>query len=644
MTRWKLGSAVVAGMLAAGLAAGSETSLSPEALARIDEAFEKERARYEIPGGALVVVQGGRIAHLRGFGVEDLETRRPVDPQATAFYLASVTKSFTATAVLQLVEQGRLELDRDVNETLRRFEVPKTYPQPITLHHLLTHTAGFEDRSIGYVARSAEDAKPLGDFLALQLPARVFPPGRLASYSNHGYGLAGLLVEEATGRPFWDVLERDLLEPLGMSSSTARTPPPPDFATRVATGYRYDGQRDAMVPAPVGGRNVPPAGSLWATPRDVGRFLLAHLQGGAVDGARILRAETIERMHRRQFSHHPALPGIAYGFYERFRGEHRMLEHAGGVPGWATLLVLIPERGIGIFLATNQSTPAPHAAALEVLLTELFGPGPEAASCGAATPVSAEELGRFAGVYQPTRSSRDSIERIAVLDSQVRVAVADGGRLRVSSRRDEPTFWRPVAPLLFARQDASGCLAFAADDEGRIRWVFGAIGGSGSGFPGAYERSPWLDRGDLQIPYMLGAMAILATAAILVPLGAGALALWRRVRRRPRVAGNRERWPWVWASVAGALAVAFCLGLDGLLGNSAYRLQLAYGMTPEMVALLWLPIAFTALAPVVLFCAVGMWRRSSGSVLGRIFYTLVAATAASFVAFLLHWRLLGFWY
>lgn len=644
-------------VLAAALASSAgeaQVPLSSTALARIDEAFESERARREIPGGALVVVQDGRIAHLRGFGVEDLETRRPVDPEATAFYLASVTKPFTATAVMQLVEQGKLDLDVDVNATLRRFKVPTTFPQAITLHHLLTHTAGFEDRTIGYLPRPGEKAVPLDRILARQLPARVFPPGRLASYSNYGYGLAGHLVEVASGQAFSDYLEDHVLAPLGMASSTAHIPPP-DLATRVATSYVFDQRSGAMRPQPLGARNVLPAGSILATPRDVGRFVLAHLASGVVDGRRILRSESIERMHRRQFSHHPALPGVAYGFYERFYRGHRLLEHAGGVPGWATLLVLAPERGVGIFVASNQSTSAPNTAAVAALLGELYGPDPDAgamagpAVCGESTePVAAGSLEPFVGVYHPTRASRHSIEKIAILDSQIQVAKGDDGFLQISNRRGQVTRWRRVGARLLAREGGSECLAFEADDRGRVRYLFGPVtGGAATTFPAAYERSAWLDRGDLQVPYMIGAMAILASAASLVPLVA--LARWLGRRRlhgtaAPLRRSRRTNAPWIVAGAAGALVTGFCIGLDGLLGNSGYRLQLAYGMTREMVALLWLPILFVALVPLLMHFAMAAWRDESWSPAARIYYSAVALTAASFVVFLINWRLLGFWY
>lgn len=643
-------------LLAAALAASAATAeppLSSAALARVDAAFEKERQRHEIPGGALVVVQEGQIAHLRGFGVEDLETRQPVDPAATAFYLASVTKPFTASAVMQLVEQGKLDLHADVNASLRSFKVPTTFPQPITLHHLLTHTAGFEDRSIGYLPRPGEAAIPLGLFLERQLPARVFAPGRLASYSNHGYGLAGHLVEVASGEDFSDYLEDHLLAPLGMTSSTAHTMSP-DFATRVATGYVYDRRRDAMRPQPLGARHVPPAGSILATARDVGRFLLAHLDGGAVDGMRILSPESVARMHRRQFTHHPALPGIAYGFYERFHGGHRLLEHAGGVPGWATLLVLAPERGVGIFLATNQSTPAPHGAAVAALLGELFGPDPgvgteerSAACAGSNERDAAGSLEPFEGVYHPTRSNLHSIEKIAILDSQIRVGSGADGLLEISSRQGRVTRWRRVGARLFAREGASGCLAFEADDGGRIRFLFGpATGVAGASFPGAYERSAWLDRGDLQVPYMIGAMAILASAACFVPLVTLARWLRRRLRREaaPPRRGRRARFAWIAAGASGVLVAGFCLGLDGLLGNSGYRMRLAHGMPREMVVLLWLPILLVALTPFLLRFATAAWRDEAWSLAAKIYYSLVTVTALSFVLFLINWRLLGFWY
>ncbi len=190
----------------------------------LDHALSDQLTFHGIPGAAVAVVQGGKILHLGGYGQADLEKRKPVSAETTLFRTGSVSKLCTWTAVMQLVEQGRLDLRTDVNQYLFAFQVPETYPEPITLSHLLTHTAGFEDRAFGFYAHTAGDLLPLGRFLASHMPARIFPPGEVSAYSNYGASLAGYLVEQVSGVPFEENVEMQILAPLGMADSSFRSP------------------------------------------------------------------------------------------------------------------------------------------------------------------------------------------------------------------------------------------------------------------------------------------------------------------------------------------------------------------------------------------------------------------------------------
>jgi CubicO group peptidase (beta-lactamase class C family) len=616
------------------------TGLGPDLIERLDEAFGENLEKHEVPGGVLVVVHDGNILHARGFGVADLETERPVDPDETLFYLASVTKTFTATAVMQLVEAGKLQLDRDVNEDLRRVRVPPIFDEPVTLHHLLTHTAGFDDRNIGYVARSAEGRTLLADYLATSLPARVMPPGRIISYSNHGYGLAGYLVEIASGEPFETYVEAHILEPLEMSRSTAQTPPPPAFEKRMATGYALDFRTGTMEPVPLGARNIPPAGTVIATATDIGRYMLAHLGDGEKSGRRILGREMSRIQKSTQFTHHSDLPGIAYGFYERRRDGRRAIEHAGSYPGWFTLMTLFPEEGTGIFMATNMSAAAPHYATLDVLLAELWG---EPAEVEPLVPQNdTEELRRFRGAYQPVRYSRTTVEKFAIFDTQVEVSVDAEGRLTIRPRHGKMEQWVQLAPLEFSRAGTAEKLVFRENEDGEITHLFRSVGDSQ--FPMAYERLHWHDRLAVQLPYLYAVGSILLASVVVWPLALVARWFLRRLRGRSTVATNGAGTAVGTAVFVSLLLLVFIAGLDSLLGNSRYRLQLIYGMTSEMYALLWVPIVTTILTAPVTWFALRAWQKRWWTIWGRAWYTIVAVTLLSFIPFFLNWRLLGFMY
>ena len=176
---------------------------------------------------------------------------------------------------MQLAEQGKVDLHADVNTYLKTFHLPATYREPITLAHLLTHTAGFEDRGTGTYARTTSDLEPLGQWLAEHIPARVRPPGELTAYSNYGAVLAGYIVEQVSGLPYAQYVEQHLFQPLGMRSSTFRQPVPVDLAAALSQGYTYT--NGEYRPEPFEAVQVAPAGSMSATATDIAHFMLAHL-------------------------------------------------------------------------------------------------------------------------------------------------------------------------------------------------------------------------------------------------------------------------------------------------------------------------------------------------------------------------------
>jgi CubicO group peptidase (beta-lactamase class C family) len=305
----------------------------------------------------------------------DLETRRPVEPDRTLFRVASVSKLFVATAVMQLVEQGKLELDVDVNRSLKDFHIEEAFGEPVTLRHLLTHTGGFDDRFL-YTAEPLEVLPtPLGDYLAARMPPRVMPPGRFISYSNHGYALAGHLVELASGRDFGDYVEQEIFAPLGMSSSSfgIPTPVPPDMARPYL--FRKGAHQDLGLDRLRDG----PAGDLVTSGSDMARFMLAHLQGGRLGELRLLGESTVSEMQREHFQLDPGLAGWCLGFAAEERNGQRAISHDGSWRGFGTGLTLVPAAGLGWFVSTNHDFHPAFFEALRDGLWDRFFPVEESA-------------------------------------------------------------------------------------------------------------------------------------------------------------------------------------------------------------------------------------------------------------------------
>ena len=274
----------------------------------VDGFMDSQMKAGPVAGAAVVVVKDGQVFFQKGYGYEDVEKRTPVDPAQTLFRPGSVSKLFTWTAIMQLVEQGKLDLDADVNTYLKDFKVASTFPEPVKLRNIMTHTAGFEDGGVGYLfAGTAADLLPLGKWLATHQPARVRPPttdfsdGTNASYSNWATALAGHIVETVSGQSFDDYIAQHIFQPLGMERSTFREPLPESLAPRMSGGYTFE----AGGFKPHGFEFIHaagPAGSLSSTVADMARFMLAHLQDGALGEARILKPETAQLMHKRVMS------------------------------------------------------------------------------------------------------------------------------------------------------------------------------------------------------------------------------------------------------------------------------------------------------------------------------------------------------
>jgi len=276
-----------------------------------DGVIAAQMRAHSIASATLSVVKDGELYFAKGYGYGDREARRPVDAERTLFRPGSISKLFTWTAVMQLVERGKIDLDADVNRYLSDFRIPDTFPAPITMKHLMTHTPGFEDGALGYLLiKSESELVSLSASLAAHIPRRVRPPGTYSSYSNFGSALAGLIVANVSGMPFEEYVEKNIFEPLGMTRSTFREPLPETLAPDMATSYRRE--NGAFEPAHFELiSNFGPAGALSSTATDMARFMVAHLQLGRYGESRILAEETARRMHQRIYFLDERLPGMA---------------------------------------------------------------------------------------------------------------------------------------------------------------------------------------------------------------------------------------------------------------------------------------------------------------------------------------------
>ncbi|MGH7707687.1 MAG: serine hydrolase domain-containing protein, partial [Vulcanimicrobiaceae bacterium] len=306
--------------------------------------------RGDVAGAVVSVVKDGQILVNRGYGYADLKTRRPVSPDETLFRPGSIGKLFTWTAVMQQVERGKLNLDRDVNDYLD-FKIPPAFGKPITLRNLLTHTPGFEDTFKDSFVKDPSRLVPLGDYLKSHIPRRIFPPGEIVAYSNYGASLAGYIVQRVSGQKYADYIAENIFQPLGMSHSTMLQPLPARLAPLMSAGYKAA----SGPPVPFEFIEVAPAGALSSTSADMAKFMIAQLQNGRLGARQILKPATARLMHTPQHTEAPGLNGFDLGFYDENRNGRRIIGHAGDTEVFHSDLHLILDANVGLFMSFNST-------------------------------------------------------------------------------------------------------------------------------------------------------------------------------------------------------------------------------------------------------------------------------------------------
>lgn len=469
-------------------------------------------ARGDIAGGAIVVVKDGKVLFAHGYGYADLEHRTPVSPDATLFRIGSVSKLFTWTAVMQLVEQHKLDLDRDVNAYLD-FKIPRRFGKPVTLRNLMTHTAGFEDTTRDLLP-ATPDGVDLGRYLKTHIPARIFPPGKIVAYSNYGAGLAGYIVERVAGQPLDAYIQRHILAPLDMHHSTFTQPLPADLAPLLARGYvsASDGKPKSFELV-----NPAPAGAMTASAQDMANFMIAQLQGGRFGDTHILQPQTAALMHSQQYAAAPGLNGMDLGFYEESRNGQRIIGHGGDTIVFHSDLHLLPDANVGIFMAFNS---AGKAGAVNDVRNEIFRAFldryfPWQPPATPTLDTAKVDAARVAGWYETSRRNQSAL-RFLYLLSQSHVAEQPDGTITVSTLVDaagSPLRWREIGPLHYREVHGQALLDFVADTHGNILyWAAGDIPVL------VYQRLPSAMGMGTFGPLLACAVA-LALAALLIGLG-----------------------------------------------------------------------------------------------------------------------------
>ncbi len=508
-----------------------------------------------VPGAVVVVVKDGQVLVQKGYGYADREKNLPVDAQSTLFRPGSVSKLFTWTALMQLVEQGKLDLDADLNRYLD-FKIPAHKSgKVLTLRHAMTHTTGLEETARDLLTYT-DKAPNLGAVLKGYVPPYVYEPGTTPGYSNYATALAGYIIERVSGQPFDDYIEHKVLLPLGMKNSTFRQPLPAQLKSQMSVGYFSQdkaGQGFEVI-------SMPPAGSLSATGEDMGRFMLAILNQGKLGETQLLKPETLKKMFSQPTRPMPDINGIGLGFYQQDINGHRAFGHGGDTVLFHSDLALFLDDNIGVYVSFNGVGENGMGKWLRDRVFEGFADRylPEAqpaakAQVDEATAKAHAQL--MAGAYRTTRREDSTFLSLLQLLSPVKVEALKDGRIAVDLAGARSVF-REVRPLLWEEEHGKRRIQALVENGKVTRW-----GMEPYAFAFVFEPVPAL-AGTAAMVLLGVAVAVTVLSALLWPL----VATLRRNYKQPAPAASvtAVRSACVGVLVALGLWAATVMGLENL--------------------------------------------------------------------------------
>lgn len=562
----------------------------------------------QVSGVTVAVVDRNGPLLLRGYGKASFDPDVAVDPQTTLFRIGSVSKTFTYIAAMQLVERGQLDLEADINDYLPdALEIADPDALgPIRVWHLMTHTAGFEDTALGHlIMRDGDTVLAVDEYLKRYRPARVRPPGARAVYSNYSVALLGQIIALQAGAPFEDIVERQILQPLGMQHTTFREKLPEGDPRRVsdalssdwATGHQRKGGLF------VGNRfehiaHASAAGGASSTAADMGRYMRMLLGRGEMDGARVLSEQTFDRMSTVRFRNADAVSGFAHGFFATRVGELVSLGHGGATLDMMSTMAVLPEAGLGVFVSTNSSTGRKLVSRVPEMIFQRYVEAARPAPLPNPDPELFAQADRFAGSYANLRRNESTLEHVFTGMDAITVSIDEKGIMRVTVGDDTRAFVRE-SERVFRGVEGDDRITFLLDESGRATTF---VPGSGHWVA---ERLSWWNHPQTLI-LLLAAVAVFSVLVLLM-----AWARWSARRGYATAVKPTGRVPAVVLGLTslawlGFFVTAVMVSVEfGRLGNDLVQkyptellphavLVAQIAAVLSLIALLTLPLAWTA--------------------------------------------------
>lgn len=628
------GKNAAAASAASGTAEKRGTELNVTDLeAFLDGLVPQQIEKADIAGAVVVVVKDGKVLFEKGYGYSDAEKRTPVSPQDTLFRPGSISKTFTWTAVMQQVEQGKIDLDKDIN-TYLDFQIPHTFGKPTTMRDIMTHRSGLEETIKDLFVASEKDLTPMAKYLPAHLPAQIFAPGTVPAYSNYATTVAAYAVQRVSGEAFDDYVDNHFFKPLNMTRATFRQPLPDSLKPFMSNGYNLGSGK----PKPFEAVEVAPAGSLSASGESMAHWMILHLQNGRYGDAQILKPETAIQMHARQEGWPAQMNAMALGFYEQNLNGHRVISHGGDTELFHSDLFLILDSNVGLFVSYNSAGRPDHGDSRGDLYIKFMDRYfPSAPSNEPTLATAKEDAQSVAGPYKVSRRFETNILALTTVLGEAKI-VADpkdntiylDGFLK--KENGQPRHFHEIAPMLFKSVDGPEKMAFVKDSSGhRVVYI-------DYPFMVFQEVDSLLDKQMFNyIAIGCGVGTVLLTI-LFWPIGA----MIRKHYGKPlTLDGSARMWRRL-MKLACFIDIAYLVGLLLVVSSLEKPGGLATGSEGKLHLWQFIGVLGGVAALLTIVAAIKSWGDSAQWVWTKIWNTLLAVGCVAFFWFLVHWHLLNF--
>lgn len=464
---------------------------------------------------SILVLDKDSVLYRGRFGYADLENKKAIDQDKDVFRIASVSKLFTTIAVLQAVEKGYLDLDRDINAYLP-FKIDYRFNKKISLKDLLTHSSGLEDIYLNTYALEKDKTEALNVFLETNFPEQIYAPAEKTLYSNFAFALAGYIVELQSKSDFFSYIEKNILEPLDMNSSFVSEEE--SFQKKVMKSYTYDRDLDRFLPfEKILYRNLSPAGMINATANDMIPIIQLLLKNETLLAKNILNERSIDELKRIHFRMNPELNGNALSLYERHIGKIRSLNIGGQLPSFSSHLAFI-DKGPAIFLSANTAMSSQLIKILDKIVKLSFDTETKIQR----SPVELKNPERYTDRYRWNKYNRHELTYIKGLYNDTKVLYYDEGYFRFYGSNQN---WVYVNDTSFIASDSEEKLIFTKNENNKITGIKSNLI---FGMPVYLERFKAIENPD----FVNNAIGICLMIFILFPLIWGIGFIYRKIKKR----------------------------------------------------------------------------------------------------------------